>query len=566
MPTLHPAQRSHLEKTVVAARDESEKAALSALKRLAVDQDEPFAALSESDRVLRRRLRAEMRRLGSLNALVAECAYEQWHRMLFARFLAENDLLIHPDTLGPVTLQDCVELAQYEGDADAWACAARYASRMLPAIFRTDDPILQVRFDALGRQTLEKLLSDLPIPVFTADDSIGWVYQFWQTKRKQEVNAGGEKVGGADISPVTQLFTEHYMVEFLLHNSLGAWWAARHPDDSLNATLTYLRLNEDGTPAAGNFSGWPSRAADLKVLDPCCGSGHFDVAAFELLRQMRMREEGLAEADAADAVLRDNLFGLELDPRCTQIAAFALAMAAWKAGGYRELPQINIACSGLAVGDRLHEWTSLAGKDRELEATLRRLYRLFRDAPDLGSLIDPAQVIAEDGLYALDLADVGPVLGRILAGERDGEAQVYGVAALGVAAAAVLLTQKYHLVVTNVPFLGAKKQDAVIKNFCKERYNNSKADLATVFLERAINFCVPSGSVAVVTPQNWLFLNSYRELREILLRRKKIISIARLGMGAFYTPLGVAPILVTISNNKAEQNDRIRTYAVGAFS
>ena len=98
MPILHAAQRGHLEKTVIAARDEAEKAALSALKRLAVDQEEPFAALSEGDRALRRRLRAEMRRLGSLNALVAECAYEQWHRMLFARFLAENDLLIHPDT------------------------------------------------------------------------------------------------------------------------------------------------------------------------------------------------------------------------------------------------------------------------------------------------------------------------------------------------------------------------------------------------------------------------------------------------------------------------------------
>ena len=403
MATLHPAQRTQLERTVIAARDEAEKAALNALKRLAVDQDEAFAALSDDDKALRRRLRAEMRRLGGLDALASECAYEHWHRMLFARFLAENGLLMHPDGVA-VTLADCADLAAEEGDADAWACAARYASQMLPAIFRTDDPVLEVRFNALGRQTLEKLLSDLPAPVFTADDSIGWVYQFWQTKRKAEVNASGEKVGGADISPVTQLFTEHYMVEFLLHNSLGAWWVARHPDDPLNATLTYLRYNEDGTPAAGNFSGWPSRAADLKVLDPCCGSGHFDVAAFELLRQMRMREESLAEAEAADAVLRDNLFGLELDPRCTQIAAFALAMAAWKAGGYRELPQVNIACSGLAVGDRLHEWTSLAGNDRELEATLRRLFRLFRDAGDLGSLIDPAQVAAEDGIFALNWA------------------------------------------------------------------------------------------------------------------------------------------------------------------
>ena len=535
MPALHPAQRGHLEKTVVAARDEAEKAARNALKRLAVDQDKPFEALGDADRALRVRLRAEMRRLGSLEALIAECAYEQWHRMLFARFLAENDLLIHPDTLGPVTLHDCIKLAQYEGDADAWACAARYASRMLPAIFRSDDPILELRFDALGRQTLERLLNDLPVPIFTADDSIGWVYQFWQSKRKQEVNASGEKIGGADISPVTQLFTEHYMVEFLLHNSLGAWWMARHPDDPLKAKLTYLRYNDDGTPAAGNFLGWPDRAADLKVLDPCCGSGHFEAAAFELLRQMRMAEEGLGEADAADVVLRDNLFGLELDPRCTQIAAFALAMAAWKAGGYRTLPQINIACSGLAVGDRLHEWTSLAGRDQQLEATLRRLYRLFRDAPDLGSLVDPAQVIAEDGLYALDLVDVAPVLGRILAGERDGEAQVYGVAALGVAAAAILLTRKYHLVVTNVPYLARGKQDKTLRDFIEQRHNDAKADLATAFVDRCLSFCAPGGSTALVTPQNWWFLTSYTKFRRKLLVTTHIKVAVGLGEGAWQT-------------------------------
>ena len=545
------------------ARDEAEKSALSALKRLAVDQDEAFAALSDDDKALRRRLRAEMRRLGSLGALVAEVAYEQWHRMLFARFLAENDLLMHPDGV-PVSPTDCADLAAEEGDADAWACAARYASKMLPAIFRTDDPVLHLRFDALGRQTLEKLLSDLPTPVFTADDSIGWVYQFWQSKRKKEVNASGEKIGGADISPVTQLFTEHYMVEFLLHNSLGAWWAARHPDDPLQAKLTYLRLNENGTPAAGNFSGWPSRAADLKVLDPCCGSGHFVVAALELLRQMRMSEEGLDEAEAADAVLRDNLFGLELDPRCTQIAAFALAMAAWKVGGYRTLPQMNIACSGLAVGDRLHEWTSLAGGDRELKATLSRLFRLFQNAPDLGSLIDPAQVAAEDGLYALDWAQVGPVLERALAKEEasDAEATMFGVAAQGVARAAQLLADKYHLVVTNVPFLGRSRQSKVLFDFSAEHYPDARADLSTTFVERCFRFCESSGCCAIVTPQNWLFLSRYKLMRQRLLERRKWNTIARLGFGAFETITGevVNVVLLVTENIRPSTDNFLNTF------
>ncbi len=171
------------------------------------------------------------------------------------------------------------------------------------------------------------------------------------------------------------------MVRFLLENSLGAWWAARHPESPLLKEYDYLRFQDDGTPAAGTFPGWPARAAEVTVMDPCCGSGHFLVATFEMLRHMRMEEEGLGEVEAADAVLRDNLFGLELDPRCTQIAAFALALAAWKVDGYRELPVPTIACSGIGVGGRVEDWTALARDDVKLQTTLERLYYLFHDAP-----------------------------------------------------------------------------------------------------------------------------------------------------------------------------------------
>ena len=134
---------------------------------------------------------------------------------------------------------------------------------------------------------------------------------------------------------------------FLLENSLGAWWASRHPNSPLVKEFDYLRFGDDSLPAAGGFPGWPERAAEITVMDPCCGSGHFLVAAFEMIRRMRMEEEDLGETEAADAVLRDNLFGLEVDPRCVQIAAFSLALTAWKVAGYRELPSLNVACSGM---------------------------------------------------------------------------------------------------------------------------------------------------------------------------------------------------------------------------
>ena len=146
--------------------------------------------------------------------------------MLFARFLAENHLLMHPDGVA-VSLEECEELAASERAPNGYVLAARYASRMLPQIFRVDDVLLEIEFAPEQRLALEKLLASLPRETFLADDSLGWVYQFWQTKKKDEVNKSGDKIDGRTLPAVTQLFTEDYMVQFLLHNTIGAWWCAR---------------------------------------------------------------------------------------------------------------------------------------------------------------------------------------------------------------------------------------------------------------------------------------------------------------------------------------------------
>lgn len=559
MPPLPSELRSALERAIINARDASEQAARVVLATLAFDKEHAFASLSSEQRKLRNTLRAKARQLGNGNRqdgtpmLIEEIAYSQWHRMLFARFLAENNLLMHPTGVA-VTLAECEELASAEGEPDAWQVAARYASAMLPGIFRSDDPCAQVRFALEGRQALENILASLPPTLFIADDALGWVYQFWQSKKKKEVNASERKIGGADISPVTQLFTEDYMVRFLLDNTLGAWWAARHPNSPLVREFCYLRFLDDGTPAAGAFPGFPERAALIRFMDPCCGSGHFDVAAFEMIRKMRMEEEGLSAADAGDAVLRDNIFGLELDPRCTQIAAFALALAAWKSGGYRKIPIPQIECTGIAVQGQLSEWTKLAGKDVNLRATLERLYELFKNAPDLGSLINPAELAARDRMFTVDYAQVAPVLEKALAKERENEdpvAAVFGATAEEVASAAQLLAGKYTLVATNVPYLARGKQNEVLADFCQGQYSFAKQDLATVFLERCRDFTMSNGTCALVTPQNWLFLGAYKQLRQQLLKTQTWNLIARLGVGAFETIGGeVVNIALIVSTNQ----------------
>ena len=178
---------------------------------------------------------------------------------------------------------------------------------MLPQVFKPQSPVFEMGFAPEYQRELEKLLAALSSEVFKAIDSLGWVYQFWHAKRKDEVNASEVKIDADELPAVTQLFTEPYMVDFLLHNSLGACWVTRHSGKSCPVALTYLRTLDDGTPAAGKFEGWPRTHADFKLLDLCCGSGHFLVEAFLMLVPMRMAAEGLTAMDAVDAVLADNL-------------------------------------------------------------------------------------------------------------------------------------------------------------------------------------------------------------------------------------------------------------------
>lgn len=546
MGALHQTLRRELAKRAMDAHEVAEQGAEAALTRLAVADREPHGHLTPEERVLRNRLRARARALGDtfrpngvqeLDHLVEEVAYEAWHRMLFARFLAENGLLVHPEHGVPVTLAECEELAPEEGAEDQWVLASRYAARMLPQIFRPDDPALQVVFAPEHRAGLERLLEELAPEVFRADDSLGWVYQFWQAKKKDEVNAAGEPITGETLPAVTQLFTEPYMVSFLLENTIGAWWAGRHPGETPPVEMPYLRRLEDGTPAAGTFEGWPKNWREFTLLDPCCGSGHFLVAALRLIVPLRMYDEGLDAASAVDATLRENLYGLELDARCTQIAAFAVALAAWttsEATGYRPLPELQIACSGLAVAAEREEWVALAEGDHRLGAALGQLHDRFKLAPELGSLIDPASKRAD--LLTASFSDVTQLLERALAAERgrhDEQFEASAVTAQGVARAASLLARKFVLIATNVPYLGRQRQSAILKSFADDEYPRAKPDLASMFIERSASSLMPHGTLAVVSPTLWQFLKSYKRFRTWLLEGTSLNVLAQLGPGAF---------------------------------
>ncbi len=571
MPPLPTDLRNKLERTIIEARDVAEAGARAALEALAVHHHEPYPHQAPDERQLRNRLRAHARQLGDkrysktgtqfINHLVHECAYEHWHRMLFARFLAENNLLIEPESGVAINLEECEELAK-EAKTNLWALAGRYAQTMLPGIFRTDEPVLQVLLAREDQIKLEQLLDSLQANVFTASDSLGWCYQFWQNKKKKEVNDSGSKIGADELPSVTQLFTEDYMVDFLLDNILGAWHAgkvlAANPklaenaksEDELRKAIAlpgvpwkYLRFikDKDGKwrPAAGTFNGWPKTARELKCLDPCMGSGHFVVAMFERLVALRMAEEKLDEPMAVAVVIRDNLFGLEIDPRCTQIGAFNLALAAWRRVGHCPLSEMNLACSGLAPNSRETDWLKIAGNNQKLQRGMERLYQLFQQAAVLGSLINPRT--GEGDLLVAAFHELQPLLGKALAQEvevKDDTTHEMAVTARGLAKAAEILASRFTLVATNVPYLGRGKQDDVLMDYSERVHPDAKADLATCFVERCLDFCAHSASAALVTPQNWLFLGTYKKLRQRVLEEFQWGCVARLGARAFETISG----------------------------
>lgn len=560
MPTLPEELFSLVERLILWAREKAEEAAEAIINSLAVNLPSPYPGMNEEIKELRRSLRAKAKQLGEgsqtegLPLLKEEIAYFQWHRMLFSRFLAENNLLMHPSGV-PVSLQDCAELAEEEGEADAWAVAAKYASAMLPGIFREDDPIVQVRLAPEGRTQLERILAEIPSIVFTADDSLGWMYQFWQTKKKKEVNESERKIGGADLAAVTQLFTENYMVRFLLENSLGAWWAGKHPTSSLLKEYEYLRYKDNGIPLAGIFEGWPKTAAEVTVMDPCCGSGHFLVAAFEMLRHMRMEEEGFNAAESGDAVLRDNIHGLELDLRATQIAIFSVILIAWKTGGYRKLPLLNIGCSGISVKGSSDYWLKFAGGNVRIKNALSQLYSLYENAPTFGSLIDIFNIASGNPLFTADIDELAPVLIEILKESRKIFGEVdYGIFASNIVGAiqvTKLLSKKYVLMITNIPYLARGKQDDTLKEFCDIFFPDAKNDLSTTFIRRIDKLLIEKGTMAIVSPQNWLSQTSYKELRIDLLKIRTWHIVCWLGAGAFRKISGevVKPTLLIISKS-----------------
>lgn len=382
-----------------------------------------------------------------------------------------------------------------------------YTELLVPAGLLADGGIL-----SRARSVLTKdLCEDVEV--------IGWLYQFYISERKNEVFAGfsqNKKAGADEIPAATQLFTPHWIVRYLVENSLGRLWMLNRPESRIVDQMGYYIAPVDEETDFLKISG----PEDLTLIDPACGSGHMLTYAFDLLYAI-YEEEGYAPSDIPALILSHNLHGTEIDPRAGSLAAFALTMKA-RAKDRRFFtrnaePKICVIEPIAFESDELDFLLAHDG-DRYEE---QMFWNQFRDADTLGSLIQPGPDATKHAEVVLSTINDGLFYGRTLERARQ------------VVQQAKALSQKYSVVTANPPYMGSRNFSASLKANLDRILPDGKSDLYSAFLVRGLDLVTSSGVLAMVTMQSWMFLKSYDELRERLLDEGRLSSMLHLGTRAF---------------------------------
>lgn len=386
------------------------------------------------------------------------------------------------------------------------------------------------------------MLADNSVPsralkVLTKDvcqdvEVIGWLYQFYISERKDEVFAGfkkNNKAGADEIPAATQLFTPHWIVRYLVENSLGRLWMLNRPASGLVDQMEYYIAPVDEKTDSLKIA----RPEELKVVDPACGSGHMLTYAFDLLYAI-YQESGYAPAEIPALILNNNLYGVEIDPRAGALAAFALAMKARAKQRTFFNKQVE---PNVCVLDPIHftpdeiDFLLTRRGDKHAEAAF---WNQFEHADVFGSLIQPdpeLTVRLKQHLAGLD--DRGDIL---LVDVRDRAERVLEQAEV--------LTASYHVVVANPPYMGSKNMVGRLSEFAKDSYPATKSDLMTMFMERASRLAVSGGYWAIINLPAWLAATTYTRLRTRLLSEQAIVSLVQFGRGVFGSDFGSVGFVV----------------------
>ncbi|WP_232365593.1 BREX-1 system adenine-specific DNA-methyltransferase PglX [Ciceribacter sp. T2.26MG-112.2] len=373
---------------------------------------------------------------------------------------------------------------------------------------------------------------------------IGWLYQFYISEKKDEVFAGlkkNKKITPENIPAATQLFTPHWIVRYLVENSIGRLWMLNRPNSRLKERMDYYIAPEEPETEFLRISS----PEEIKVCDPACGSGHMLTYAFDLLYAI-YEEEGYDAAEIPSLILTRNLYGIELDERAGALAAFALTMkaAARRKRFLRHGVQPNVCVLEpirFEPGE-LNEYMDAIGRDL-FTAPLRQTLTQFEEANNFGSLIRPALT---------EVADLQQIVES-----KHGEGNLFlrsvHERVQTVLRMADFLAPKYHVVVANPPYMGGKGMNEILGDWLKAQYPDSKTDLMTCFMERAASLCRPCGMWGMINLPSWLFLGSFENCRKWLLDHQALKSLLQLGRGIFGSDFG--SVAFTICNREPKSSE-----------
>lgn len=462
------------------------------------------------------------------DGVIEEVAYTWFNRVMALRFMDANGynspmvVTPAPGQMRPEILQDAMsgavdEVLNIKKEELLLPETALYR-RLLVAKCNVLGETMPFLFEHISDYTElllpENLLSDQSFVTdirngMTDDDCMnvevmGWLYQFYITDRKADAEVKKSRKGGLksdEQAAATQLFTPHWVVRYMVENSLGRILMTLHPESRLKEDMPYYIPTPDGQ--TDSIPEGINSVSDITFIDPCMGSGHVLVYAFDLFCKM-YEEEGYQTREIPTMVLTNNLFGIDIDSRCYQLAAFALTM---KARAYHSRYLRKAVVPNVIALQNIDRDTIEAAGNWDKKSGMWQ----FEHVDTIGSLLQ-----IETGEY-----DRIKVAGGLFGANLD-----------LLKKQADFLSRKYHCVVTNPPYLGKGFCD-VLKSYIIANYPNSKADTMAAFMERCLAFSVDNGKVGMINMQSWMFLSSYERLREDLLAKYNIDSLLHLGPNAF---------------------------------
>ena len=424
--------------------------------------------------------------------------------------------------------------------------ACRYYNKLMPFLFEAidDETELLLPDDLLTATSVaEGFRTDISDDDCSEVEVLGWLYQFYISEKKDAVMARKKAVPSEDIPAVTQLFTPHWIVRYLVENSLGRLWLRSRPNSRLKEHMPYYVEDPEGQAPADSLT--VATPEEIKLLDPACGSGHMLTYAFDLLVKI-YEEEGHAPSEIPEKILTHNLFGLEICPRAAQLASFALVCKAREQSrrAFRSPVQPQVMClrDVVLTPDEVKGFTDATGT-RFSQDELAQIHQFREHTETFGALIQP--VLDGEKLAALKakIGEQAPA-GDLLVQNTHRKLRL-------VLDQAEMLSQRYQVVVANPPYMGSVSFNPILRQHVKNHYTDGRTDLFALFIERGFDLAISDGWSAMVTMQSWMFLNSFAVFREKMLRERTIHALVHMDNMVMGIAFGTA---ATVWENKCRKS------------